>query len=139
LCRGRRRADAGGCSNRGGQAIPRAGGRATLAAATLFDGEGLELTRSTRTSAMPKPSTIATRERRRPTAAGETIHRRVLFNLEEKSSCRFSADAGSGIALCNSWLMVPKSGAQIAPGAAAVGHLRKPTSLIGRLTEPSQG
>jgi hypothetical protein len=28
-----------------------------------------------------------------------------LFNLEEKSSCRFSADAGSGIALCNSWLI----------------------------------
>jgi hypothetical protein len=29
-----------------------------------------------------------------------------LFNLEGKSSCRFSADAGGGIALCNSWLML---------------------------------
>jgi hypothetical protein len=32
-----------------------------------------------------------------------------LFNLEEKSSCRFSADAGSGIVLCNSWLIVRKA------------------------------
>jgi hypothetical protein len=29
-----------------------------------------------------------------------------LFNLEETSSCRFSADAGGGIGPCNSWLMV---------------------------------
>jgi hypothetical protein len=29
----------------------------------------------------------------------------ALFNLEEKSSCRFSADAGGGFARCNSWLM----------------------------------
>jgi hypothetical protein len=33
---------------------------------------------------------------------------RSLFNLEEKSSCRFSADAGGRIAPCNSWLMVQK-------------------------------
>jgi hypothetical protein len=32
-----------------------------------------------------------------------------LFNLEEKSSCRFSADAGSGTALCNSWLIIRKA------------------------------
>jgi hypothetical protein len=32
-----------------------------------------------------------------------------LFNLEEKFSCRFSADAGSGIAPCNSWLMARKA------------------------------
>jgi hypothetical protein len=31
-----------------------------------------------------------------------------LFNLEEKFSCRFSADAGGGIAPCNSWLKLEK-------------------------------
>jgi hypothetical protein len=31
-----------------------------------------------------------------------------LFNLEENFSCRFSAGAGSGIALCNLWLMIRK-------------------------------
>ena len=45
----RRRAGAGGCSTPGSQAIPRAGGaarnKATLAAATLLDGEALGLTR----------------------------------------------------------------------------------------------
>jgi hypothetical protein len=64
--------------------------------------------RGTRTSAMPKPSTITTRGRLRPTAAGEAIRRRSLFNPKENSCiCRFSADAGSGIALRNSWLIVP--------------------------------
>jgi hypothetical protein len=29
-----------------------------------------------------------------------------LFNPKEKFSCRYSADAGRGIALCNSWLRV---------------------------------
>jgi hypothetical protein len=58
---------------------------------------------------MPKSSTIATRRRRRPTAAGETIRRRRLFNLEEKSSRRFSADARGGIALCNSWLIIRRA------------------------------
>ena len=48
-----------------------------------------------------------------------------LFNLEEKSSCRFSADAGSGIALCNSWLIIRKSGAGIANGAPAIGQPAK--------------
>ena len=56
---------------------------------------------------MANPARNATRSRRRPTAAGEAIGRKgPSFNLEEKSSCRFSADAGGGIALCNSWLMV---------------------------------
>jgi hypothetical protein len=31
-----------------------------------------------------------------------------LFNLKEKSSCRFSADAGREIAPCNSWLIIEK-------------------------------
>jgi hypothetical protein len=53
---------------------------------------------------MAKPATIATRRPRRPTAAGEAIVTGSLFNLEEKSSCRFSADAGREIELCNSWL-----------------------------------
>jgi hypothetical protein len=42
-------------------------------------------------------------------AAGGTIRRRALFNLEEKSSCRFSEDAGGGFAPYNSWLMVRKA------------------------------
>jgi hypothetical protein len=66
-----------------------------------------------RASAMPKPSTIATRRWGRSTAAGETIRRRDLFNLEGKSSCRFSADAGRGIAPCNSWLIGSKGGARM--------------------------
>jgi hypothetical protein len=32
-----------------------------------------------------------------------------LFNLEEKSSCRFSADAGSRIAPSNLWLIIQKA------------------------------
>src|SRR5215472_17091931 len=49
----------------------------------------------TKTSAMPKPSPIAVdgAVRRRP--AGECVEG-SLFNLKEKVSCRFSADAGSG-------------------------------------------
>jgi hypothetical protein len=46
-------------------------------------------TTRTRRSGMPKPATIATRRRRRPTAAPRQFVERALFNLEEKSSCRF--------------------------------------------------
>ena len=62
----------------------------------------------TRTSAMPKPSAIATRRRRRPTPARQFVEA-SLFNPREKSSCKFSADAGSGIAVCNSWLIFRKA------------------------------
>jgi hypothetical protein len=43
------------------------------------------------------------RRRRRRLPAKQFVEG-SLFNLEEKSSCRFSADAGSGIALSNLWL-----------------------------------
>jgi hypothetical protein len=59
-----------------------------------------------------------------------------LFNLEEKSSCRFSADAGRGIGLCNSWLKVrkaargsptPKSGySRMAQPCPVLRHARRP-------------
>jgi hypothetical protein len=71
----------------------------------------------------------ASRRRHRQKAVGETIVARPLFNPGEKSACRFSADAGSGIAPCNFWLMLRKRGARIAYGAAyRRSHLRLPRS-----------
>jgi hypothetical protein len=57
-----------------------------------------------------------------------------LFNLREKSSCRFSADAGSGIALFNSWLIVAGFGAlaTVGPGIRVNGAVSVSLSLIGR-------
>ena len=61
---------------------------------------------------MPKPSTIATRRRRGRRLPARQFVKGSFFNPEEKSSCRFSADAGSKMAPCNSWLIVRKA----APG-----------------------
>jgi hypothetical protein len=60
-----------------------------------LDGRRRRRRQGTRTSAMPKPAAIVTVPAR-PSVEGS------LFNLEEKSSCRFSADAGSGFAVHNS-------------------------------------
>jgi hypothetical protein len=95
--------------------------KATLAAAALLDGEALGLTRTAVEAALAgdmlaielclervlppcheRPATM----RRRP--ARQFVQGSV-FNLQDKFSCRFSADAGGGITLCNSWLMVRKA------------------------------
>jgi hypothetical protein len=59
-----------------------------------------------------------------------------LFNLEEKSSCRFSADAESGIAHCNSWLMVRKA-ARGSPAARRQSANRGGGAIRGRPTHAS--
>ena len=89
----------------------------------------------TRTSAMPKPSTIATRRRRRPTAAGDNTSK-APYSTKGKILLQIFCRCRNRNRAVQSVVDNSTSGAGIASGTAAIGQPAK--SGYSRMAQPCE-